>query len=427
LICYSAIDPIEPETTTTSRRLFKFSAPETESTPEPSPERKSNPEVVTSGESDFESATGESPAPEPTRRLIDMIGGPPQVDTERTRTEFAEYLEGRPQDETEEHNLLVKSSYFTEPRPNPPYSPLENLFSAIQRHNQPIIQTLIMAQPVNGSKELNLNKFEPFDGNRDNFKKFLQNVEVYMDVNHETYNNDLRKIAFVLSFMASGSAATWKAQFIEEAYERPAPTNPNDRLGTYTQFRKDLMEAFSMFDSVGDALDELRSMRKTKNESIDEHIAKFKMLAAESKIDTMNPLTIELFKETLPWGLTLQLIRLETPLKTINDWYEWAAELDHKHAKINRAVERTRGTSSGKDKAPQKKFYFPRRERDPNAMDVDRLTIEERDKLLKEGKCFRCRRTGHRANECPENDNDKKKGNEVPKKKMNGRELHAHV
>jgi hypothetical protein len=80
-----------------------------------------------------------------------------------------------------------------------------------------------MAQPVNGSKELNLNKAEPFDSNRENFKKFLQNVEVYMDVNHETYNNDLRKIAFILPFMATGSAATWKAQFIEEAYARPPP------------------------------------------------------------------------------------------------------------------------------------------------------------------------------------------------------------
>jgi Domain of unknown function (DUF4939) len=114
-----------------------------------------------------------------------------------------------------------------------------------------------MAQPINGTKELNLNKPEAFSGNRDNFKEFLQNIEVYMDVNHETYNNNLRKIAFILSFMTTGSAATWKMQFIEEAYAKPAPANPNARLGTYTQFRKDLIGAFSMFDSVGDALDEL--------------------------------------------------------------------------------------------------------------------------------------------------------------------------
>jgi hypothetical protein len=60
-------------------------------------------------------------------------------------------------------------------------------------------------------------------------------------------------------------------------------------------------------------------------------------------------------------------------------------------------------------------------------MDVDRLTVEERNKLMKEGRCFKCRNTGHWANKFPEENDDKKKGKEVPKKKMNGRELHAHV
>jgi hypothetical protein len=60
-------------------------------------------------------------------------------------------------------------------------------------------------------------------------------------------------------------------------------------------------------------------------------------------------------------------------------------------------------------------------------MDVDRLTIEEQNWLMKEERCFKCRNTGHRANECPKEENDKKKGKEVPKKKMNERELHAHV
>jgi hypothetical protein len=36
------------------------------------------------------------------------------------------------------------------------------------------IVTLTMAQPTHRSKELNLNKPEAFDGNRDGFKKFYK-------------------------------------------------------------------------------------------------------------------------------------------------------------------------------------------------------------------------------------------------------------
>ena len=66
-----------------------------------------------------------------------------------------------------------------------------------------------MAAPVsNGAKEIALNKPDPFNGNREKFKKFLQSVEVYMDVNHKVYMTDLIKITFVLLFMNSGPAAT---------------------------------------------------------------------------------------------------------------------------------------------------------------------------------------------------------------------------
>jgi hypothetical protein len=69
-------------------------------------------------------------------------------------------------------------------------------------------------------------------------------------------------------------------------------------------------------------------------------------------------LSIELFNETLPWALTLKLMKLETLLKTINNWYEWVATLDHQFHKVNRAIERTRGNSR-KEKTPQQKYYFP--------------------------------------------------------------------
>jgi Domain of unknown function (DUF4939) len=102
-----------------------------------------------------------------------------------------------------------------------PYTPLSKIFF-------PLFKRLTNPFLFIRSPWLNLNKPETFDGNQNNFKDFLQTVEVYMDVNHETYNSGLRKIAFVLSFMTAGAASTWKAQFIDEAYARPTPANPND-------------------------------------------------------------------------------------------------------------------------------------------------------------------------------------------------------
>jgi hypothetical protein len=86
-----------------------------------------------------------------------------------------------------------------------------------------------------------------------------------------------------------------------------------------------------------------------------------------------------------------------------------------------------RGTLT-KEETPQKRYYFPQREKDPNAMDVDRLTVDKWNKLMQEERCFKCRNTRHRANKCPKDENDKKKkAKEEPQKKMNGRELHAHM
>ena len=75
---------------------------------------------------------------------------------------------------------------------------------------------------------------------------------------------------------------------------------------------------------------------------------------------------------------------------------------------------------------PQQRFYFPRKDRDPNAMDIDRLTFNKRMKLMKEGRCFKCRNTGHRASDCPEGGQKKEKQREEPKK-MNRKEFYTHV
>ena len=283
-----------------------------------------------------------------------------------------------------------------------------------------------MAAPVtNGTKEIALNKPDAYNGNRENFKKFLQDVEIYMDVNHEVYRNNLIKIAFVLSFMNSGPAATWKYQFVEEKNKLPPPVNPNDKLRQYVNFQKDLITAFSMFDSVGDALDTLRGLRIKIGSSIDEHLAQFKLLAAAAEIDINHTLTIELFKETLTPALRNKLMNQEMPLNNIDNWYTWVTKHDHQWHKLKHATERMKGNPH--QGRPQQRFYFPRKEKDLNAMDIDRLMFDEQTLLMKEGRCFKCKKTSHKVNDCPEGGQKKEKQKEEPKKKMNGKEFHTHV
>jgi hypothetical protein len=56
-------------------------------------------------------------------------------------------------------------------------------------------------------------------------------------------------------------------------------------------------------------------------------------------------------------------------------------------------------------------------QRDPDAMDVDRLTIEERNDLMKRGACFFCKKEGHMAIDCQK----KKKNYQYGKTNQYGR------
>ena len=60
-------------------------------------------------------------------------------------------------------------------------------------------------------------------------------------------------------------------------------------------------------------------------------------------------------------------------------------------------------------------------------MDIDRLTFNEWTQLMKEGWCFKCRKTSHWVNECPEETQDKGKKKEELKKRMNSKEFYTHV
>ena len=66
------------------------------------------------------------------------------------------------------------------------------------------------------------------------------------------------------------------------------------------------------------------------------------------------------------------------------------------------------------DKTMSRGWYKPAEKKDLNAMDVNALTFEERQTLMKQGKCFKCRKTGHRAADCSGEEDRKRKKKEEP-------------
>ena len=63
-------------------------------------------------------------------------------------------------------------------------------------------------------KEYNINRLTPFTGDRTKIENFVQECDVYLNINNMIYNTDTAKIAFVLSFITAGEAQKWKEQFI---------------------------------------------------------------------------------------------------------------------------------------------------------------------------------------------------------------------
>ena len=42
-------------------------------------------------------------------------------------------------------------------------------------------------------------------------------------------------------------------------------------------------------------------------------------------------------------------------------------------------------------------------------MDIDSMTMNEQAELMRKGACFKCKKTGHRKDQCPDNESQQKK------------------
>ena len=267
----------------------------------------------------------------------------------------------------------------------------------------------------NRSVKINLPK--AFDGSRDKFRKFLQTAEIYLGINKKVYDDDLKKIGFILSFMTEGQAEAWANQFVEEAWTQHP--GPDLDLGTYSRkyWRPHSPLQFPWQCS--------KQNEESQNEIWWQHRQTFATLLSESCLDKKLAVIVNIFREKLPVKLQSKIMNLKTPPNDLDGWYKWAKKIDNTAKWTCAILGKTQQNSKTNKTGTGPYYFFPQWECDPNAMDIDDLSLEERYKLMKEGKCFHCRKTGHLTKDCPDKGDQKKK--EEPKKKWEGKKLYIHI
>jgi Retrotransposon gag protein len=227
------------------------------------------------------------------------------------------------------------------------------------------------------SENIKLNPPTPFTGKRSDFMLFMQDVFIYLKVNKMTYDNDDKKISFILSYLTGGDAAVWKQQFMQTKIEESvdAKTNEPD-WKSYKEFVEALKKTFQPYDEPAEALEDMKKLRLGDG-SITEHNSRFRLLVSQTGMKDSPALT-DLYRETLPWGLQSPIIRSEHPPKTLEEWYTKATNFYVGHQRAQRLFRKRDNKPTTTSSAPpaQKGFSFPEK-KDPNAMDIDRMSIEE--------------------------------------------------
>jgi Zinc knuckle len=159
--------------------------------------------------------------------------------------------------------------------------------------------------------------------------------------------------------------------------------------------------------------------------SITEHNSKFQLLVSQTGMKDSPALT-DLYQETLPWGLQSPIICSEHPPKTLEEWYTKATNFYVRHQRAQRLFKKrdNKPTNTTSALPAQKRFSFPEK-KDPNAMDINRMSIEERMRLMKEGKCFRCKLFGHISRDCPNKGQNTTTTTNTPK--WTGKSAASHI
>jgi hypothetical protein len=157
---------------------------------------------------------------------------------------------------------------------------------------------------------------------------------------------------------------------------------------------------------VVNRLETLRQGKKTAEELNTEFLQIVGQAGMDRKTPSDHLHLIGYYGKALEPRLSFKILFSNNVPKTIDGWMEKAIQFDtnwrmgslffNQDIKANLSKQKA-DTNKSNGNAP---WWRTSERKDPNAMDVNALTMEERKMLLRQGKCFCCKKIGNMAKNC---------------------------
>ena len=226
-------------------------------------------------------------------------------------------------------------------------------------------------------------------------------MDAYFLINPTTYSSDELKLALILSKMDVGKGIAFSEKWYDKLQN--STIKPEDK--TLAKFVEDYNENFNPLDAKVRARRDLSKLVQkpgkdedgTPNDGFQEFINEFENLSTKAQFE--DKLTaVTQFSTGLDRQLSTMILSMQDPPDSLEGWIAKAKTFHNQKLRID---ELRRGTRYSNFRTQPS----ARANLDPNAMEVDavrlkKLSPQECAKCMKEGRCFRCRKTGHNARNC---------------------------
>ncbi|KAJ8501779.1 hypothetical protein ONZ51_g369 [Trametes cubensis] len=237
---------------------------------------------------------------------------------------------------------------------------------------------------------------EVFNRDQDKTRSFFNQLFLLFTAWPHDFVNDYTKVATALSFMEGDNINYWQDITIQRAEEEIRP-GVYQGFDSWLVFKRNFLLTFAPVDEVDDSMVNLTTMQLKDYSSVNEFNARFMDLTFKRKI--LDPAAqLALYRNALPEYLLKKISMLYPLLTNIEEWMTRTKEIDHSYHLTEKILANRRGRKAKTSKA-RKNIKMVNVEDD--SLDINKLSVKERQELQDKGLCFRCRKQGHISKDCP--------------------------